>query len=78
MGITTRVPNRVEGLGLVFAGCVCTVGALAFGALGDLPGAPAADLTMAPPASIAAALSAPSRNNGSFSSRSSTSSSCVG
>ena len=38
--------------------------ALAFGALGNLPGAPAADLTMTPPASIAAAPSVPSRNNG--------------
>ena len=38
-------------------------GALAFGAFGDLPGAPTADLTMAQPASNAAAPSVPSRNN---------------
>ena len=34
----------------------------------DLPGAPAGNLTLSPPASIAAALSVPSRNNGSWSS----------
>ena len=44
------------------------------GALGNLSGAPAGDLTMAPPASIAAAPSVPSRNNGSSSSSSSSSS----
>ena len=39
--------------------------ALAFGALGILPGARAADLKMSPPTSIAVAPSVPSRNNGS-------------
>ena len=52
--------------------------ALAFGALADLPGAPTADLTRALPASIAAAPSVPSRNNGSSSSGSSSSSSLCG
>ena len=44
---------------------------------GKLPGAREADLTLAPPASIAAAPSVPSRNNGSSSSSSSSSSVCV-
>ena len=52
--------------------------ARAFGALGNLPGARAADVTMSPPASIAASPFVPSRNNGSWSSSSSSSSSCVG
>ena len=37
--------------------------ALAFGAVGNLPGARAAHLTMSPPSSVAAAPSVPSRNN---------------
>ena len=45
---------------------------------GNLPGAPAADLTRAPPASIAAAPSVQSPNNSSSSSSYSSSSSCVG
>ena len=52
--------------------------ALASGALGNLPGAPTADLTMSPPTSIAAAPSVPSRNNGSSSGSSSSSSSSEG
>ena len=51
---------------------VCT------GALGSLPGARAADVTMSPPASIAAAPLVPSRNNCSSCSSSSSSSSGVG
>ena len=43
-----------------------------------LPGAHAADLTMSPPTSIAAAPLVPSRNNGSSSSSSSSSTSSVG
>ena len=46
--------------------CVPLEGALAFGAMGILPGAPAADLTVTPPSSTAAALSEHSRNNGRF------------
>ena len=42
--------------------------AVAHRALGDLPGAPTADLTMSPPTSIAVAPSVLSRNNGSSSS----------
>ena len=38
---------------------------LAFGALEDLPGAPTANMTMSPPAPIAAAPSVPSRTSGS-------------
>ena len=53
--------------------------ALAFGALGNLPAARAADLTMSTPTSIATAPSVPSRDNGSSRSSSSSSwSSCVG
>ena len=52
--------------------------ALVFGALGNLSAAPAADLAMSPPTSIAVAPPVPSRNNGSSSSSSSSSSSCEG
>ena len=52
--------------------------ALAFGALGNMPGAPTADLIMSPPTSTAAAPSVPSRNNGSSSTSSSSSGCCVG
>ena len=52
--------------------------ALTFGALGDLPSARAADLTMTAPNSIAAAPSVPSGNNGSSRSSSSQSSSSAG
>ena len=51
--------------------------AFACGVLGNLPGAPTADLTMSPSTSIAAAHSVPSRNNGSSSSSSSSSTSSV-
>ena len=59
----------VEGLGFVFSWLFFALleDAHAFGALGNLPGAPTADLTMSPPTSIAAAPSVPSRNNGSSS-----------
>ena len=67
--------SRVEGVGLSLLMAVFALleDALAFGALGNLPGAPTADLTMLPPTSIALAPSSPSRNNGS--SRSSSASS---
>ena len=52
--------------------------ALAFGAVGNLLGAPAADLTMSPPTSIAVRPSVPSCNGGSSSSSSSSSNSSVG
>ena len=39
--------------------------ALAFGAFGNLPGAPTADLTISPSTSIAAAPSVPRRHSGS-------------
>ena len=52
--------------------------ALAFGALGNMPGAPTADFTKSPPTSSAVAPSVPSGNNGSSSSSSSSSSSCEG
>ena len=55
-----RSGNHVD----FFIGCVVLVeDALAFGVLGDLPGAPAADLTMAPLASTAVAPAVQRRNN---------------
>ena len=52
------------GFGLAMAVFALSEDALSFGALGNLPGALTADLTMAPPVPIAAAPSVPSRNNG--------------
>ena len=65
-------------MSLLLAVFVLMEDALACDALGNLPGARAADLTMAPPAATAAAPAGQSRNNGSSSSCSSSSSSCVG
>ena len=51
---------RVEGLGFVFFMAFFFApleDALAYGALGNLPGAPTADLTKSPPTSLAAAPS---------------------
>ena len=69
----------LEGWVSSFNGCVVALmeDALAFGALGNLLGTRAADLSMSPPASVAAAPSKPSRNNGSSSNSSSSSSSRV-
>ena len=44
------------------AACALLEDALAFGALSNLPGAPAADLTISPQTSIAVAPSVHSRN----------------
>ena len=62
--------NRVEGFwfSLLMGVFALLEDAHAFGSLGTLPGAPAADLRMSPPTSIAVAPSVPSRNNGSSSS----------
>ena len=67
----------VKGLAQSFSGNACTVGRC-LGALCNMPVAPAADLTRAPPASIAVAPSVPRRNTGSSSSSSPSSTSSDG
>ena len=65
--------NRVEVLGLVFSMAVFALleDALPFGAVGNMPGAPTAALTMSPPTSIAPSV--PGLGNGSSTSSSSSS-----